>query len=477
MFSCLAMTQADCRQSSERHLLHRIPTQTLAVVVFLVVQVVVATQPVNADQVSRPNIVLIMADDMGYECLSANGSLDYRTPNLDRLAAEGLRFTHCYAQPICTPSRVKLMTGKSNKRNYVRFGRLARDQVTFAQLLQGAGYRTCIAGKWQLGNEEDAPQHFGFQQSLLWQHTRGRSDAMKHDTRYPNPRLERNGVPTDFSNGEFSADVFVDFIGKFMTENRDRPFLVYYPMALVHCPFCPTPDSEDWDPMSRGSKTYKGDPQYFGDMVAYADKTVGRIDAKLKELGIRDNTLLMFIGDNGTDTPIVTNTTYGRVVGAKGKMVDGGNHVPCVISWPGTSPKGKVIDDIVDFSDFLPTLCDATGTDVPTDLVVDGRSFLPQLQGKQGNPRQAIYMWYSRNGVVSEAKVFARNQRYKLYSSGKFYDVPNDPEEKHPLAIDQLTAEQQEIHRMLEQHIAQFDDIQPVNAAGGTNRKRRGKSN
>ena len=401
-----------------------------------------------------------MADDMGYECLSCNGSLDYKTPNLDRLAANGLRFAHCYAQPICTPSRVKLMTGQTNKRNYVRFGWLDRKQTTFANLLQKAGYKTCIAGKWQLGQDDDAPQHFGFQQSLLWQHTRGRMDKQKHDTRFPNPKLELNGIEWDHDQGEFSSDLFVNFISKFMETNKDEPFLVYYPMALVHCPFSPTPDSEDWDETSFGSKTYKGDPQYFADMVSYADKSVGKIDSKLKELGIRDNTLLIFVGDNGTDTPIVTNTTFGKVVGAKGKMIDAGNHVPGVISWPGVVRSGRVINDLVDFSDMLPTLCEAAGTAVPDELSVDGQSFLPQVMGKKGNPRDSIYMWYSRNGGSAKARAFARNQRYKLYEDGKFFDVPNDPREKSPLA--KLTQEQQAVRKVLQRRIDRFANLTPI---------------
>jgi arylsulfatase A len=318
----------------------------------------------------RPNIVLIMADDMGYECLKSNGSLDYKTPELDALAAKGLRFEHCYSQPICTPSRVKLMTGKSNKRNYVRFGMLDRKQTTFGNIFQAGGYKTCIAGKWQLGSQEDSPQHFGFEQSLLWQHRRKRTDKQQHDTRFPNPRLERNGQEVDYNDGEYSSDVFVDFIGTFMEKNRKQPFLVYFPMALVHCPFSPTPDSEEWDPKSHGSKTYKGDPQFFADMVAYADKSVGKINAKLEELGLRDNTLLIFVGDNGTDTPIVTNTTYGKVIGAKGQMVDGGNRVPCVISWPSMIRKGRVVSDIIDFSDILPTICQATNISIPKKLTI-----------------------------------------------------------------------------------------------------------
>ena len=125
---------------------------------------------------SRPNVILIMADDMGYEALSSNGSESCKSPNLDKLAAEGVRFTNCFSNPICTPSRVKIMTGQYNVRNYVKFGMLDRGQTTFAHQLKKAGYATAIAGKWQLGKQTDAPQHFGFEKSCLWQHTRsGRS--------------------------------------------------------------------------------------------------------------------------------------------------------------------------------------------------------------------------------------------------------------------------------------------------------------
>lgn len=424
-----------------------------------------STQKVRSAEPSpRPNIVLIMADDMGYECIGANGCLDYQTPFIDRLAATGLRFEHCYSQPICTPSRVKLMTGQSNKRNYVRFGLLDRQQTTFAHLLRNAGYRTCIAGKWQLGKEVDAPQHFGFEQALLWQHTRGRSDRQKHDTRYPNPRLERNGKEVNYSKGEYSSDLFIDFLGDFIERHRDEPFFVYYPMALVHCPFSPTPDSNDWNPQARGSQSYKGNPKYFADMVSYADRTVGRLDARLSELGVRDNTLLIFIGDNGTDTPIVTKTTFGDVTGAKGEMVDAGNRVPCIISWPAVIREGRVIHDIIDFSDFLPTLCEAAQASVPEELTIDGQSFLPQLMGKVGRPRESIYMWYSRNGGVGQARVFARNQRYKLYSSGDFFDIATDRHEKSPLAEESLSSEQRRNRSILQKQIDRFADVQPVNA-------------
>lgn len=406
----------------------------------------------------RPKIVLIMADDFGYECLSCNGSLDYQTPSLDRLAAEGVRFEHFHAQPICTPTRVKLMTGLSNRRNYVRFGMLARDQKTFAHFFQDAGYQTCIAGKWQLGREPDAPQHFGFQEALLWQHTRG-NKADGFDSRYPNPRLERNGKQLDFNDGEYSSDVFADCIIDFIETHRDDPFLVYYPMALTHCPFSPTPDSSDWDPASRGSKTYKGKPQYFGDMVAYVDKTVARIDEKLKSLGIRDNTLLIFIGDNGTDTPIVTNTTFGKVAGAKGSMPDAGNRVPCIASWPGVIKQGRVTQQIADVSDILPTISEAAGIELPQDIPFDGVSFLPQLKGETGPTRDSIYMWYARNGGPN-AKIFARNAEYKLYSTGEFYHIPTDRLEKKNLTGTDLDANTRAVKAMLQQKIDQYAEIE-----------------
>ena len=225
-----------------------------------------------AEQTKQPNIILIMADDMGYECVAANGGGPYKTPALDRLAETGMRFEHCYSQPLCTPSRVKLMTGMNNSRNYTTFGELDRGQTTFAHLLKKAGYATCIAGKWQLGTQADSPKHFGFDESCLWQHTRPAKDKNR-DTRYPNPHLEINGKPVDYSNGEYGPDVVSDFLCDFIERHKDKPFVAYYPMILPHSPFVPTPDSAD--PKCRDNN------QNYRDMVAYIDKVVGKLVAKL----------------------------------------------------------------------------------------------------------------------------------------------------------------------------------------------------
>lgn len=364
----------------------------------------------------QPNIILIMADDMGYEALSSNGSESCKSPNLDKLAAKGVRFTNCFSNPICTPSRVKLMTGQYNVRNYVKFGWLDREQTTFAHQLKAAGYATAIAGKWQLGRDKDSPQHFGFEQSCLWQHTRsGRSneEGKNIDRRFVNPQLEFNGVEKDFTNGEYGPQVCTDFICDFIDKNKKKPFLVYYPMILTHCPFDPTPDSTDWDPKRLGSTTYKGDrndPQrHFRDMVAYADKAVGQIVSQLEKSGVRDNTLIIFTGDNGTDTPIVTPWNGKKVVGGKGTMSDTGTRVPLIVNWPaGIRKAGRVVDDLVEFTDVFPTICEVTTAKLPKNHPGDGASIVPVLRNQAGaRKKDWVYIWY-RNQVM------VRNKQYSF---------------------------------------------------------------
>ena len=367
----------------------------------------------------QPNIILIMADDMGYEALSSNGSESCKSPNLDKLAAKGVRFTNCFSNPICTPSRVKLMTGQYNVRNYVKFGWLDREQTTFAHQLKAAGYATAIAGKWQLGRDKDSPQHFGFEQSCLWQHTRsGRSneDGKNIDRRFVNPQLEFSGVEKDFNNGEYGPQVCTDFICDFIDKNKKKPFLVYYPMILTHCPFDPTPDSTDWDPKRLGSTTYKGDrndPQrHFRDMVAYADKAVGQIVSQLEKSGVRDNTLIIFTGDNGTDTPIVTPWNGKKVVGGKGTMSDTGTRVPLIVNWPaGIRKAGRAVDDLVEFTDVFPTICEVTTAKLPKNHPGDGASIVPVLRNQADARRKDwIYIWYRK-------QVMVRNKQYSFVAN------------------------------------------------------------
>ncbi len=191
----------------------------IALLIGLVVSVGLA--PLWAASSARPNIILIMADDLGYETIGANGGTSFPTPSLDRLAATGMRFTHGYAQPLCTPTRVQIMTGQYNVRNYVMFGFLDPRATTFANLLKQGGYATAIAGKWQLGAEAKLPGQFGFDEAYLWQHTR-------RGPRYANPGLEHNGVEKDFSQGEYAPDLVNQFAIDFVTRKKDGPCILIF---------------------------------------------------------------------------------------------------------------------------------------------------------------------------------------------------------------------------------------------------------
>ena len=375
-----------------------------------------------------------MADDLGYECLGCYGSASYRTPDLDELAATGIRFDHCYSQPLCTPSRVKIMTGRSNARNYTKFGHLDFKEKTFAHVLKSVGYDTCIVGKWQLmGRGAKGPYDAGFDEYCLWH----MEDAFRpKDSRYRSPKVIRNGQLLDGLEGKYGPDIFCDHICEFLQRhksNKSEPFLLYYPMALTHAPFEPTPDSKDWN------KKVRNNAKYFADMVAYMDKVIGRIVHKLDELTLRENTLILFTGDNGTPRPIITQMKDGRSIhGGKGSTTDAGTHVALLANWKGTTPAGRVCQDLVEFSDILPTLADAAGASLPGNVTLDGRSFLPQLRGQPGNPREWIYCWYRRD-PGSTLYRFARDQRWKLYDQdkhnrgGKLYNVTADPLEQSPI--------------------------------------------
>lgn len=394
---------------------------------FLVLLAALVVAGVRAE--TKPNIVLIMADDLGYECIGANGGQSYKTPNLDQLAARALRFEQCYVQPLCTPTRVELMTGRYNLRNYVNFGTLPRTETTFAHLLKKAGYATAIAGKWQLGRETDSPRHFGFDESCLWQHTR-------RPPRYANPGLEYNGVEKDFSNGEYGPDLVQTFAVDFIAKNKSRPFFLYYPMMLTHDPYQPTPDSQNWNPKTSGEQAMQ-DKKHFADMVAYMDKQVGQLVEKLDELKLRENTLVIFLGDNGTGRGITSRFEDADYPGSKGSTTVRGMRVPLIASWPAVIKAPRVIADLIGPTDFLPTLSAIAGAEVPTN--VDGVSFLPQLKGEKGTPRDWLYSWYSPrqadNLTVREA---AFDARYKLYRNGNFFDLRADPDETKPLNVQKL---------------------------------------
>ena len=400
----------------------------------------------------RPNIVLIMSDDLGYEAIGANGGTSYATPVLDGMAGAGIRFENAHVQPLCTPTRVQLMTGKYNFRNYIGFGLIAPDEVTFGHLFSSAGYKTCIAGKWQLHSynpPDEMPEarstgqkieDAGFDEFCVWHphHTEEKG------SRYKSPIVYENGEFLENMEGKYGEDVFADYIIDFMERNRDDPFFVYFPMALTHRPLEPTPDSPEFDdfvPPSNetlGARTWAkledwdDEARYYKDMVEYHDKVIGRVNAKLEQLGIAEDTLVIYVGDNGSPVEVCSIIhSHTEVCGGKGLTVDRGTHVPLICSWPGTIPSGAVTTDLIDASDFLPTILEAAEITPPDDFFIDGRSFLPQLKGETGNPRDWIFFHFEpMSGRVHRYARFIRDHRWKLYDDGRLFDLNADPEEE-----------------------------------------------
>lgn len=327
-----------------------------------------------------PNVILIMADDLGYEAIAANGGEGAKTPHLDKLAQEGVRFDACHVQPLCTPTRTALMTGMVNARNYTHFGHMDPAQVTFGNLFKQAGYATGIVGKWQLGHDMALPAKWGFDEYCLWQLTR-------RPGRYKNVGLEVNGKEVDYTHGEYGPDVVNDYALDFITRKKDTPFLLYYPMMLTHGPYDPTPDSVDYVEGS-AKKDKDQDGQRFADMVAYMDKLIGKLTARLDNLDLRNDTLLIFLGDNGTGSGTPMKYRGEIILGAKGQSNQYGTHVPLIVNWPGAAKSGHTCPDLIDTTDFLPTICAAARVPIPESLKIDGRSFLPQIRGELGDPAE-----------------------------------------------------------------------------------------
>jgi arylsulfatase A len=393
---------------------------------------------------SKPNIILIMADDIGYEAFGCYGGTSFKTPFLDTLATQGIRFTHAYSQPLCTPTRVQLMTGKYNFRNWKAFGILDPAEETFGHLLKSAGYKTCIAGKWQLYSYNPPefepefrgtgmkPENSGFDEWYLWhaEHTENKG------SRYANPVIMNNGVLEENTRGKYGPDLFANYITGFMERNKDVPFFIYYPMVLPHPPFDPTPDSDDWNP----SQPIKRSPaKYYAEMVSYTDKIAGSIVGTVNKLGIRNKTIIIFYSDNGSYPGAITVCNGEEVIGGKGLPTDAGTHVPLIVSWPGTAPEGAVNEDLISSVDFYATLAELAGISPDVESYHDGISFACLLKNEKGAPRESMICWHDPRPGWDKEKftslaLWARDKRYKLYDDGRFYDIQNDVLEQHDIS-------------------------------------------
>ena len=401
----------------------------------------------------KPNIILILADDVGYSSLTVNGGQSYSMPCLDSMARHGMNFTHCEATPLCSTSRSTFLTGKYNVRNFSNFNYLNTDSKTVANLLKSAGYVTGIFGKHQAQYGMDTMKNWGWDYHCIFELT---ENSMKY-SRYKNPVFMENGVVLSGSQmqNKYGDDVLTDKICTFIENNLNRPFFVYYPMSIGHPPLCPTPDDPEfatWNPDKGVSDT-----SFYASMMHYMDKKVGVILNKLKTLGIENNTLVIFSGDNGTPVDVYYYTNGQKLRGEKAWPLEGGTHVPLIAYWPTHIAEGSVNNDLVDFTDFFTTFAKTAGIqNLNAYGKLDGISFYDAMLGNPHAARQQSYVLYNNRPGINASRRWAQTQVYKLYDSNdifkakKFYNFSKDPEEKQAIANNKLTPAEKIIRASLQ---------------------------
>lgn len=372
-----------------------------------------------AANVDRPNVLVLLADDIGAKELACYGHPTHQTPKLDQLAADGTMFETCWATPLCSPTRVLLMTGRYGFRTgwldligraYApkptdKFFDLGGEQVTFADLAKSRGYVTALAGKWQLPGEGDSLVHdCGFDHYMIWAykhnlppgvvHTGGWENVANQKTaRYWHPCLLRDNKYVPTSADDYGPDLETDFVIDFIRENKDKPWLVYCPMCSIHPPLEPTPD-----PTDPGKKWPRG----LASNVAYLDHLVGRMVDAIDELGLADRTYIVFVGDNGTAGD------------GKGKVTELGARVPLIIRGP-TVKKGVDSRELTDISDIFPTIAEWIGAKLPTDRELDGKSLAPTLAGESGPHRDWIFSYLKDERLI-------RDNRWLIEGDGRMFD-------------------------------------------------------
>jgi arylsulfatase A len=366
--------------------------------------------PVNAGG-KKPNIIFILADDLGYAEIGCYGSDKYKTPNIDKLASQGMRITHGYATPLCGPSRATLLTGRYAFRTGATNQDACSQVFTKAEkaipyFLKPAGYVSTCIGKW--GQLPDEPSDFSFDQYLRFF---GSGVYWTEPGKKQNYRVD--GADLILKQNEYMPDLMHKQMVEFLTKNKNNPFFAYYSLSHVHGEITRTPDSK---PTTR---------DFYDDNIRYMDKLVGKLRTELDRLKLTDNTILIFFSDNGTTGGHADAATIGgrRLSGQKGSMLEGGSLEPLIVYWPGVTPKGKVCDDLISSTDFIPTFAEIAGTTLPKDVILDGQSFNAQLHGEKGNPRTSLFVQLANNYWV-------RNSGWKLNQSGELFDMTKAPFEE-----------------------------------------------
>ncbi|MBM3786777.1 MAG: arylsulfatase [Acidobacteria bacterium] len=423
-------------------------------------------------QSKLPNFVLITCDDMGYADIEPyDASISY-TPNLARMAKEGLRFTSWYAAPVCSPSRSALMTGCYPKRVSLSFGSwhavlmpgdwhgLNPSEITVARLLKGLGYATACIGKWHLGDQlEFMPTRHGFDSYYGVPYSNdmrpGTTPPGANNLQHPplplvrNEDLLREIKDQDFFTADYTREAI-----QFIERNRTKPFFLYLPHNMVH------------GPLAAGSSfrgtTGKG---LYHDSVAEIDWSAGEILKTLERLRIAGNTLVIFLSDNG-GTPRANNKPLR---GNKGSVFEGGMRVPALAWWPGRVPKGKVSGEIVSNMDILPTFANLAGGKPPTDRRIDGNDITHILEGK---PKAAsgydAFFFYHSNRLLA-----VRQGPWKLHVNGTLYNLDadigetNDIANQNPAIVAQLTAKLEQARADLGDGTHEGPNVRPPGKAKG----------
>jgi len=421
----------------------------------------------------RPNVVFILADDLGYGDLGCYGQKKIRTPNIDKIAAGGMRFTQCYSgNPVCAPSRCTLMTGYHTGHAQVRDNMqvggeegwtlgattggqwpLAEGTFTVAHLFKKAGYVTGAFGKWGLGRVGTTgdPQKQGFD------HFFGYVCQRQAHTYYPNHLwhdgeifwIEEN---KDGAERAYSLDLIAQEALKFVKANKDKPFFLYVPFTIPHVALQVPEDSlaeykDQWpDPPYDGKKGYVAHPHpraCYAAMITRMDKYVGQITALLKELGLEENTLVIFSSDNGPTYAGGGDAGFfesaGPLHGLKGSVWDGGIRVPFIARWPGRIKSGSDSDHVAAFWDFLPTCAESLGVQPPEGI--DGISILPTLLGRAEQQREHEYLYWELNGQQAarmgdwKAVRLKPEQKIQLFNLKTDIGEKADVADQHPVIV------------------------------------------
>jgi arylsulfatase A len=404
----------------------------LPALLFLIVVATASTTAARAADDRPPNLILIMADDLGAKELGCYGHPRHRTPHLDRLAQTGVQFDTCYTACICHPTRFEIMTGQYGSTNgvYQFAGRpggpdpdAPEEQIvnhlTFGTVLQQAGYATAQAGKWQLtGTIPNLIVENGFNEYCMWAYKHNLPPGVEHTggwegragnktSRYWHPSIVRNGqyVPTTID--DYGPDIFAEFVIDFARRNREQPFFIYYPMVLTHSPWYATPASNP----NRKDKFRNSKADYFGENVEYMDTLVGRIVAAIDELELREETIILFTGDNGTGGE------------GKGQPTELGARVPMIVNGPTRVKPIGLSDALVDTSDVMPTLVELAGASLPKDHPIDGHSFAPILRGERSDVREWIFSYVADKRVLRTSRYLL--ERNSPENFGTLYDCGN----------------------------------------------------